>query len=134
MAVILIVKCVFFFVWTLEHLKILSICLVCRCAIQMSGIHGIRINWGWKTCLPGYKIIANAALFVESIHMTKDNEITRLEYMFIRTHDKTLNFAVFFSIRQRIVYECECVFVRMLRYFSYTFGFFCLRFTVVLLF
>lgn len=49
--------------------------------------------------------------WIQPIHMTRDNEITRLEYMFIRTHDKTLNFAVFFSIHQRnrvCMWMCIC--------------------------
>lgn len=130
--------CVFFFVWTLEHLKILNICSVCRLNVCYSNVrnswhsHQLRMKYMFTWIQSNRKCCF--VCWIQPIHMTRDNEITRLEYMFIRTHDKTLNFAVFFSIHQRIVYACECVFVRKLRYFAYTYGFFYLRSTVVLLF
>lgn len=61
--------------------------------------------------------------------MTRDNEITRLEYMFIRTHDTTLTLAhVFFSCFSSFssLFKrngCESVFeLRIeLRYFVHVF-------------
>lgn len=72
--------CVFFFVWTLEHLKILNICSVCRLNVCYSNVrnswhsHQLRMKYMFTWIQSNRKCCF--VCWIQPIHMTRDNEIT----------------------------------------------------------